>query len=89
MISMPSKSTRGGALWRHMVPFQQAKLARWRVFCPKGLVCVPVVGRAERGPVPLPGDAGLRDTADLALEASHSTLVHRHGLWVCVELRQS
>lgn len=50
---------------------------------------LPVVIGAEWYSVSLPGDVGLRDTVDLTLEASNTSLIHRHGHWVCVELRKS
>jgi hypothetical protein len=37
---------------------------------------IPVVGGTEWVSVPLPGDVGLRHTVDLALEASHTAIVH-------------
>lgn len=50
---------------------------------------LPVVGGVELHPVSLPGDDGLRYPVDLTLETSNTSLVHRHGRWVRVELRKS
>lgn len=53
-------------------------------------VCMvlPVVGGVECYSVSLPGDVGLRYSIDLTLEASNTSLIHRHGHWVGVELRK-
>lgn len=52
-------------------------------------LAIPVVATVEWYSVFLPGDVGLRYSVDLTLEASNTSLVHRHGHWVCVELRKS
>lgn len=50
---------------------------------------LPFIWCADGHTIFLPCDAGLRNTVHLALKTCHSSLIHRHGFWMSVKLRQS